>query len=168
MHLTGRVCQVMDIEDAAAVFATGVGCCGAQGTSGAQRGAPVNADGREIVRGESLSGLYGGAALKLVHLEITDKCNAACPQCARNDRGGAGPCMPCAQASWSGGVCTLFTFYISIHICWDNASLSKKLTPMCGTTTATCQHSTAAAQLSWYGQRKTRTPCDLFLNTRWL
>jgi TPR repeat protein/MoaA/NifB/PqqE/SkfB family radical SAM enzyme len=33
-------------------------------------------------------GMYPYDALKQVHLEITDKCNAACPQCPRNDHGG--------------------------------------------------------------------------------
>ncbi len=36
--------------------------------------------------------------IKDVHLEITDKCNAACPQCARNDHGGAvNPRLPLVE-----------------------------------------------------------------------
>jgi TPR repeat protein/molybdenum cofactor biosynthesis enzyme MoaA len=33
-------------------------------------------------------GMYAYETIKQVHLEITDKCNAACPQCPRNDHGG--------------------------------------------------------------------------------
>ena len=33
--------------------------------------------------------------IKAIHLEITDKCNASCPQCARNKLGGAvNPFLP--------------------------------------------------------------------------
>ena len=32
--------------------------------------------------------LYTYKEIKTVHLEITDKCNAACPMCARNINGG--------------------------------------------------------------------------------
>jgi MoaA/NifB/PqqE/SkfB family radical SAM enzyme len=32
--------------------------------------------------------MYPYASIRQVHLELTDKCNAACPQCGRNDHGG--------------------------------------------------------------------------------
>ena len=32
--------------------------------------------------------MYGYEEIRMVHLEITDKCNAACPQCPRNEQGG--------------------------------------------------------------------------------
>ena len=36
--------------------------------------------------------------IKAVHLEITDKCNAACPQCPRSDRGGpVNPLLPITE-----------------------------------------------------------------------
>jgi MoaA/NifB/PqqE/SkfB family radical SAM enzyme len=32
--------------------------------------------------------MYPYESIRQVHLELTDKCNAACPQCARSDHGG--------------------------------------------------------------------------------
>src|SRR5688572_12111201 len=32
--------------------------------------------------------MYPYETIRQVHLELTDKCNAACPQCARSDHGG--------------------------------------------------------------------------------
>jgi MoaA/NifB/PqqE/SkfB family radical SAM enzyme len=32
--------------------------------------------------------MYAYESIRLVHLELTDKCNAACPQCPRSDHGG--------------------------------------------------------------------------------
>ena len=44
--------------------------------------------------------IYAGEQLRGVHLELTDQCNAACPQCARNDGGGAtNPLLPLVQLS---------------------------------------------------------------------
>jgi hypothetical protein len=103
---TGRILKnhtttnVTDIEE----LGVGAACCG----KGRQSARQVEDDGgvrggksadcsRE---GEGLGGLYGGAPLKIVHLEITDKCNAACPQCARNDKGGAvNPLLPLVELS---------------------------------------------------------------------
>jgi len=33
--------------------------------------------------------MYKHSEIEVLHLEVTDKCNASCPQCARNDSGGA-------------------------------------------------------------------------------
>lgn len=33
--------------------------------------------------------MYDYKDIKVVHLEVTDKCNASCPMCARNKNGGA-------------------------------------------------------------------------------
>ena len=42
--------------------------------------------------------MYSYSAIRKVHLEITDKCNAACPQCARNDHGGpVNPLLPLVE-----------------------------------------------------------------------
>ena len=44
--------------------------------------------------------MYQYKEIKNVHLEITDKCNAACPQCARNDFGGQiNPRLPLVELS---------------------------------------------------------------------
>jgi MoaA/NifB/PqqE/SkfB family radical SAM enzyme len=46
--------------------------------------------------------VYSYAAIRKVHLEITDKCNAACPQCARNDMGGqVNPRLPLVELTLS-------------------------------------------------------------------
>ena len=50
-----------------------------------------------VVLGDSVSSppLLAFEELKMVHLELTDKCNARCPQCARNDCGGpVNPTLP--------------------------------------------------------------------------
>lgn len=40
------------------------------------------------------------ADVRMVHLEVTDKCNARCPQCGRNDRGGpVHPDLPLTELS---------------------------------------------------------------------
>ncbi len=42
--------------------------------------------------------MYAYEDIRQVHLELTDKCNAACPQCPRNDRGGAvNPRLPLTE-----------------------------------------------------------------------
>jgi len=96
---TGRILKnnttnVTDIEE----LGVGTACCGKGRQSARQaeddggvRGGKSADCSRE---GEGLGGLYGGAPLKIIHLEITDKCNAACPQCARNDKGGRNPMSP--------------------------------------------------------------------------
>ena len=44
--------------------------------------------------------LYHYDALRIVHLELTHRCNAACPMCARNVHGGAiNPDMPLSEMS---------------------------------------------------------------------
>jgi MoaA/NifB/PqqE/SkfB family radical SAM enzyme len=49
--------------------------------------------------GQQLS-LYRYDDLRIVHLELTHRCNAACPMCARNIHGGAvNPDMPLAELS---------------------------------------------------------------------
>ena len=46
------------------------------------------------------SSLYHYDALRIVHLELTHRCNAACPMCARNINGGAvNPDMPLSELS---------------------------------------------------------------------
>ena len=46
------------------------------------------------------SSLYRYEDLRIVHLELTHRCNAACPMCARNINGGAvNPDMPLAELS---------------------------------------------------------------------
>ncbi len=46
------------------------------------------------------SSLYRYEDLRIVHLELTHRCNAACPMCARNIHGGAvNPNMPLAELS---------------------------------------------------------------------
>lgn len=46
------------------------------------------------------SSLYRYDDLRIVHLELTHRCNAACPMCARNIHGGAvNPDMPLAELS---------------------------------------------------------------------
>ena len=42
--------------------------------------------------------MYAYEAIREVHLELTDKCNAACPQCARSDHGGpVNPHLPLTE-----------------------------------------------------------------------
>lgn len=44
--------------------------------------------------------MYAYRELQRIHLEITDKCNAACPQCPRNDQGGVvNPLLPLVELS---------------------------------------------------------------------
>lgn len=44
--------------------------------------------------------MYAYEQIREVHLEVTDKCNAACPQCARNDSGGeTNPRLPLVDLS---------------------------------------------------------------------
>jgi len=44
--------------------------------------------------------LYKYTDIKTVHLEVTDKCNAACPMCARNINGGEeNPQLPNVELS---------------------------------------------------------------------
>jgi MoaA/NifB/PqqE/SkfB family radical SAM enzyme len=44
--------------------------------------------------------MYSYDSIRAVHLEITDKCNAACPQCERNLQGGAdNPLLPLVELS---------------------------------------------------------------------
>ena len=46
------------------------------------------------------SSLYHYDALRIIHLELTHRCNAACPMCARNINGGAvNPDMPLSELS---------------------------------------------------------------------
>ncbi len=46
------------------------------------------------------SSLYRYADIRIVHLELTHRCNAACPMCARNIHGGAlNPDMPLSELS---------------------------------------------------------------------
>ena len=46
------------------------------------------------------SSLYHYDELRIVHLELTHRCNAACPMCARNIHGGAvNPDMPLSELS---------------------------------------------------------------------
>ena len=46
------------------------------------------------------SSLYRYEDLRIVHLELTHRCNAACPMCARNIYGGAqNPDMPLSELS---------------------------------------------------------------------
>jgi len=42
----------------------------------------------EKVFSKKNSSFYGSHSIKAIHLEVTDKCNASCPQCARNKNGG--------------------------------------------------------------------------------
>ena len=49
---------------------------------------------------EHPSALYHYRQLRIVHLELTHRCNAACPMCARNIHGGAvNPEMPLSELS---------------------------------------------------------------------
>ena len=44
--------------------------------------------------------MYPYGSIRQVHLELTDKCNAACPQCARSDHGGPiNPQLPLTELS---------------------------------------------------------------------
>jgi MoaA/NifB/PqqE/SkfB family radical SAM enzyme len=44
--------------------------------------------------------MYPYESIRQVHLELTDKCNAACPQCARSDHGGpVNPELPLTELS---------------------------------------------------------------------
>jgi len=44
--------------------------------------------------------MYAAADIRMVHLEITSRCNAACPQCSRNEAGGAvNPHLPLTELS---------------------------------------------------------------------
>ena len=44
--------------------------------------------------------MYAYQSIREVHLELTDKCNAACPQCARSDHGGpVNPLLPLTELS---------------------------------------------------------------------
>ena len=44
--------------------------------------------------------MYPYESIRQVHLELTDKCNAACPQCARSDHGGpVNPQLPLTELS---------------------------------------------------------------------
>ena len=44
--------------------------------------------------------MYPYDNIRQVHLELTDKCNAACPQCARSDHGGqVNPNLPLTELS---------------------------------------------------------------------
>ena len=44
--------------------------------------------------------MYSYGSIRAVHLEITDKCNAACPQCERNLQGGeVNPLLPLVELS---------------------------------------------------------------------
>ena len=46
------------------------------------------------------SSLYRYEDLRIIHLELTHRCNAACPTCARNVYGGAvNPDMPLSELS---------------------------------------------------------------------
>ena len=58
----------------------------------------MNARAESIV--QQPSRLYRYDQLRIVHLELTHRCNAACPMCARNIHGGAvNPDMPLAELS---------------------------------------------------------------------
>jgi MoaA/NifB/PqqE/SkfB family radical SAM enzyme len=47
-------------------------------------------------------GLYRYADVRTVHLEITNKCNASCPQCSRSDSGGpVNPLLPLTELSFA-------------------------------------------------------------------
>ncbi len=42
--------------------------------------------------------MFSYEEIRKVHLELTDKCNAACPQCSRNERGGpVNPLLPLTE-----------------------------------------------------------------------
>lgn len=44
--------------------------------------------------------LYGFKEIKTLHLEVTSKCNAGCPMCARNEQGGkVNPLLPITELS---------------------------------------------------------------------
>ncbi|UCH41516.1 MAG: hypothetical protein JSU67_07590, partial [Gammaproteobacteria bacterium] len=46
------------------------------------------------------SSLYSYQDLRIIHLELTHRCNAACPMCPRNIHGGAlNPDMPLVELS---------------------------------------------------------------------
>jgi len=59
---------------------------------------PMNARAETIP--DNSSRLYRYEQLRIVHLELTHRCNAACPMCARNIHGGAvSPDMPLSGPS---------------------------------------------------------------------
>lgn len=47
--------------------------------------------------------------IKLVHLEITSKCNLLCPQCARTSRGRLNPELPIADLQWGPSLDEMFS-----------------------------------------------------------
>lgn len=89
-----------DIEDLVAKGSGSVGCCTAP-RAGTKRGAPPSPEATKrwkplartmlaaTKKGTGERRLYRGEELRGVHLELTDQCNASCPQCSRNDSGGA-------------------------------------------------------------------------------
>jgi len=57
---------------------------------------PLEAGASELKR----ASLYHYDEIRIVHLELTHRCNAACPMCARNIHGGAvNPAMPLSELS---------------------------------------------------------------------
>ncbi len=56
--------------------------------------------GGDLLRNGTISMLYSYDSIRTVHLEITDKCNAACPMCARSVFGGQdNPYLPDRELS---------------------------------------------------------------------
>lgn len=54
----------------------------------------------EKVFSKKSSSFYESNSIKAIHLEVTDKCNASCPQCARNKNGGPeNPNLPKSELS---------------------------------------------------------------------
>lgn len=61
---------------------------------------PMNSPAENVTR--KPSPLYHSDEIRIVHLELTHRCNAACPMCARNIHGGAvNPDMPLSELSLS-------------------------------------------------------------------